>query len=341
MIAPIIPDISQASGWLPLFFLVAMGIAVLSYVVLDGYDLGVGILLHQATDDEKDMMISSIGPFWDANETWLVLGVGLLLVAFPLAHGIILTELYIPVAIMLAGLILRGVSFDFRVKVQSHQKPLWNFLFYLGSLIASIAQGVMIGRHIVGFDAGLLGWLFAFIVGACVPAGYALLGSTWLIMKSEGDLQTKAIRWAKMSLGFTALGIGLISITTPFFSPEIMGKWFSIPNLIYLSPIPIATLLLFILIERTLHKLTLNPHQKIWLPFVASVAIYWLAFFGIAYSLFPYIIVNQMTIWQAAASTESLWLIFWGTVIVLPAILIYTLYSYRVFWGKTVPMSYY
>jgi cytochrome d ubiquinol oxidase subunit II len=341
MIAPIIPDISQASGWLPLFFLVAMGIAVLSYVVLDGYDLGVGILLHQATDDEKDMMISSIGPFWDANETWLVLGVGLLLVAFPLAHGIILTELYIPVAIMLAGLILRGVSFDFRVKVQSHQKPLWNFLFYLGSLIASIAQGVMIGRHIVGFDAGLLGWLFAFIVGACVPAGYALLGSTWLIMKSEGDLQTKAIRWAKMSLGFTALGIGLISITTPFFSPEIMGKWFSMPNLIYLSPIPIATLLLFILIERTLHKLTLNPHQKIWLPFVASVAIYWLAFFGIAYSLFPYIIVNQMTIWQAAASTESLWLIFWGTVIVLPAILIYTLYSYRVFWGKTVPMSYY
>lgn len=341
MIAPIIPDISQASGWLPLFFLVAMGIAVLSYVVLDGYDLGVGILLHQATDDEKDMMISSIGPFWDANETWLVLGVGLLLVAFPLAHGIILTELYIPVAIMLAGLILRGVSFDFRVKVQSHQKPLWNFLFYLGSLIASIAQGVMIGRHIVGFDAGLLGWLFAFIVGACVPAGYALLGSTWLIMKSEGDLQTKAIRWARMSLGFTALGIGLISITTPFFSPEIMGKWFSIPNLIYLSPIPIATLLLFILIERTLHKLTLNPHQKIWLPFVASVAIYWLAFFGIAYSLFPYIIVNQMTIWQAAASTESLWLIFWGTVIVLPAILIYTLYSYRVFWGKTVPMSYY
>lgn len=341
MITPIIPDISQASGWLPLFFLVAMGIAVLSYVVLDGYDLGVGILLNQATDNEKDMMISSIGPFWDANETWLVLGVGLLLVAFPLAHGIILTELYIPVAIMLAGLILRGVSFDFRVKVQSHQKPLWNFLFYLGSLIASIAQGVMIGRHIVGFDAGLLGWLFALIVGACVPAGYALLGSTWLIMKSEGALQIKAIYWAKISLGFTALGIGLISITTPFFSPEIMGKWFSMPNIIYLSPIPLATLLLFIMIERTLSKLTLNPHKKMWLPFVASVAIFWLAFFGIAYSLFPYIIVNQMTIWQAAAATESLWLIFWGAVVVLPAILMYTLYSYRVFWGKTVPISYY
>jgi cytochrome bd ubiquinol oxidase subunit II len=336
-----IPDLSQASGWLPLFFLVAMGIAVLSYVVLDGYDLGVGILLNRATDEEKDMMISSIGPFWDANETWLVLGVGLLLVAFPLAHGIILTELYIPVAIMLAGLILRGVSFDFRVKVQSHQKPLWNFLFYLGSVIASIAQGVMIGRHIVGFDSGLLGWLFALLVGACVPAGYALLGSTWLIMKSEGALQLKAVHWAKVSLGFTALGIGLISIATPFFSPQIMTKWFALPNIIYLAPIPLTTLILFIIIERTLTTLTSNPHQKMWVPFIASVAIYWLSFFGIAYSLFPYIIVDQMTIWQAAAATESLWLIFWGAAIVLPAILLYTFYSYRVFWGKTVPMSYY
>ena len=336
-----IPDLHQASGWLPLFFLVAMGIAVLSYVVLDGYDLGVGILLHRASDEEKDMMISSIGPFWDANETWLVLGVGLLLVAFPLAHGIILTELYIPVAIMLAGLILRGVSFDFRVKVQSHQKPLWNFLFYLGSLIASIAQGVMIGRLIVGFESGLLGWLFALLVGACVPAGYALLGSTWLIMKSEGTLQLKAIRWAKVSLAFTALGIGLISIATPFFSPEIMGKWFALPNIMYLAPIPLTTLILFIIIERTLTSLPANPNRKMWVPFVASVAIYWLSFFGIAYSLFPYIIVDQMTIWQAAAATESLWLIFWGTAIVLPAILLYTFYSYRIFWGKTVQMSYY
>lgn len=336
-----LPDITQASGWLPLFFLVAMGIAVLSYVVLDGYDLGVGILLRQASDEEKDMMISSIGPFWDANETWLVLGIGLLLVAFPLAHGIILTELYIPVSIMLTGLILRGVSFDFRVKVQAHQKPLWNFLFYLGSLIAAIAQGTMIGRHIIGFESGLLGWGFALLVGLCVPAGYALLGSTWLIMKSEGSLQSKAIKWAKISLVFTAIGIGLISIATPLFSPQIMSKWFALPNIIYLFPIPLATLLLFILTDRTLKSLPNNPHEKIWVPFVASVAIYWLAFFGIAFSLFPYIIVNQMTIWQAAASTESLWLIFWGAIIVLPAIIAYTLYSYRIFWGKTVPMSYY
>ena len=149
------PDLAQAVGWLPIFFLGAMGVAMVAYVVLDGYDLGVGILLNSANDAEKDAMISSIGPFWDANETWLVLGVGILLVAFPIAHGIILTNLYLPVAAMLAGLILRGVSFDFRVKAQAHHKPIWNYLFHFGSLIAAMAQGLMIGRYIVGFESGL------------------------------------------------------------------------------------------------------------------------------------------------------------------------------------------
>ena len=157
-------DYTQASIWLPLFFFVAMGFAMLSYVVLDGYDLGIGMLLNRASDHNKDMMIASIGPFWDANETWIVLGVGLLLVAFPLAHGPILTELYLPVAAMLMGLILRGVSFDFRVKVNIEQKPLWNLLFYIGSLIASVSQGIMIGRLIVGFDSGILGWVFSLLV---------------------------------------------------------------------------------------------------------------------------------------------------------------------------------
>lgn len=334
-------DWSQASVWLPLFFLGAMGFAMLSYVVLDGYDLGVGILLNRASDGDKDVMISSIGPFWDANETWLVLGVGILLVAFPLAHGIILTELYLPVAIMLAGLILRGVSFDFRAKVNLAQKPLWNFLFYLGSLITAVAQGVMIGRHIIGFESGLLGWLFAALVGICLPAGYALLGSTWLIMKTEGDLQKRALTWARGSLWLTGLGIALISAATPYFSPEIMNRWFSYPNILWLSPVPIATAILFFMIDRAIQNLRQNPGQSEWVPFAATVAIFWISFFGIAYSLFPYLIVGKMTAWQAAASTESLRVIFWGAIIVLPTILAYTLFSYRIFKGKTQPLSYY
>lgn len=334
-------DWSQASVWLPLFFLGAMGFAMLSYVVLDGYDLGVGILLNRAVDADKDVMISSIGPFWDANETWLVLGVGILLVAFPFAHGIVLTELYLPVAIMLAGLILRGVSFDFRAKVNLAQKPLWNFLFYFGSLVTAVSQGVMIGRHIIGYESGALGWVFAALVGVCLPAGYALLGSTWLIMKTEGSLQLRAISWARASLWLTGLGIALISAATPYFSPEIMSRWFSYPNILWLAPIPLATAILFLITDRALHQLKVNPSQREWLPFTTTVAIFWLSFFGIAYSLFPFLVVDRMTVWQAAASTQSLWVIFWGAIVVLPTILAYTLFSYRIFKGKTQPLSYY
>ncbi len=334
-------DLTQASVWLPLFFFVAMGIAMLSYVVLDGYDLGIGMLLNRAADPEKDIMIASIGPFWDANETWIVLGVGLLLVAFPLAHGLILTELYLPVAVMLLGLILRGVSFDFRVKVNIEQKPLWNFLFYVGSLLASVSQGIMIGRLIVGFESGLLGWLFSILVAICLPAGYILLGSTWLILKTEGTLQKRAFTWAKTSLWLTAFGVALVSLATPYFSPEIMHKWFAWPQIIWLSPVPIATAILFLLTHRFINALENKTSTREWLPFASVVAIFWLSFFGIAYSIFPYVIIGEMTLWQAAAATESLWVIFWGAIVVLPTILGYTLFSYRIFKGKASALTYY
>ncbi len=336
-----IPNLLEPSGWLPLFFLVAMGIAMVAYVVLDGYDLGVGILLNQASEAEKDIMISSIGPFWDANETWLVLGVGVLLIAFPMAHGIILTELYVPVGIMLAGLILRGVSFDFRAKAHLSQKSAWNFLFSFGSFLAAAAQGVMVGREVIGFDSGYLGWVFAFIVALCLPAGYALLGASWLIMKTSGELQRKAVGWARKSLLLTALGIGIISIATPLFSAEIAAKWFTFPNIFFLLPFPALTLTCFILIDLNLLKMQRDKPAPLWVPFALGVGIFVLAFLGIAYSLFPYIVVDKMTIWEAASATESLWVIFWGTIVVLPTIIAYTIYSYKIFWGKTEPLSYY
>ena len=336
-----IPNLSEPSGWLPLFFLVALGIAMVAYVVLDGYDLGVGILLNQASELEKDIMISSIGPFWDANETWLVLGVGVLLIAFPMAHGIILTELYLPVSIMLVGLILRGVSFDFRAKVHLSQKSVWNFLFFFGSLLAAASQGVMVGREVIGFESGYLGWIFSFIVALCLPTGYALLGASWLIMKTSGQLQLKAVGWARKCLFLTALGIGIISVATPFFSSEIAAKWFIFPNVFFLLPFPVLTLACFIIIDLNLLKMQNAKPASVWVPFALSVAIFVLAFLGIAYSMFPYIVVDKMTIWEAASATESLWVIFWGTVVVLPTIIGYTIYSYRIFWGETEPLSYY
>ena len=175
------------NDWLPVVFTGLMGLSMLLYVVLDGYDLGVGMLMPRATPAEKDVMIASIGPFWDANETWLVLGVGILLVAFPKAHGLVLTELYLPVMLMLIGLILRGVAFDFRVKAKAVRKPMWDWLFFTGSTLASATQGWMLGRYISGFGEGWNYPLFAAAIAVALPMAYVLLGATWLIMKTDGS----------------------------------------------------------------------------------------------------------------------------------------------------------
>lgn len=199
---------------LPLVFMALMGAAVLAYVVLDGYDLGVGMLMPAATPEEQSVMVSSIGPFWDANETWLVLGVGILLVAFPAAHGVVLGALYLPVVAMLVGLMFRGVAFEFRMKAQGWHRELWNWLFWAGSFVASFAQGLMLGRYITGFEPGFGYLLFAMVVGASVCGGYVLLGATWLVLKTEGALQAKALAWSRWGLLWVALGVGLVSLAT-------------------------------------------------------------------------------------------------------------------------------
>lgn len=338
------PELTQPGAWLPLVFFVLMGVAMMAYVILDGFDLGVGILLRRADDDQKDTMIASIGPFWDANETWLVLGVGILLVAFPMAHGVILSELYLPVALMLAGLILRGVAFDFRVKARDEHKKAWNMAFYGGSVVATFAQGLMIGLYIVGFDHGLPQVGFAVFTGLSLLAGYALLGATWLIMKAEGDLQQRAIAWARGSLLLCGLGVAAVSIATPLVSQQIFDKWFSFPNILLLAPIPVVTAALFVLTDYILRKLpgllSAGNEAFCWVPFGATVGVFLLAFNGLAYSLFPYLVVDRITIWEAASAPESLMIILAGAAFVLPTIVGYTIYSYRVFWGKARELSY-
>jgi cytochrome d ubiquinol oxidase subunit II len=325
---------------LPLIFLALMGLAMLIYVVLDGYDLGVGILLRRADDAQKDAMIASIGPFWDANETWLVLGVGILLVAFPAAHGVILGGLYLPVAFMLIGLILRGVAFDFRVKAHADHKPLWNRVFYAGSVLAAFSQGFMLGIYILGFDYSFAGLLFAGFIGLSLLAGYSLLGATWLILKSEHTLYERALHWARGSLWLSGLGIAAVSIATPLVSARIFEKWFTLPHLLMLSPIPLLTALLFLACERSLKRLINGEQKCIWIPFVSTVGMFVLGFIGLAYSLFPYLVADRITYLQAASATESLKVMLIGIGITLPAILGYTVYSYRVFWGKTRELSY-
>jgi cytochrome bd ubiquinol oxidase subunit II len=342
-------ELAGQALWLPLIFMALMGLAMLAYVILDGYDLGVGILLPLArTEAERDTMIASIGPFWDANETWLVLGVGLLLVAFPQAHGLILTNLYLPVAFMLAGLILRGVAFDFRVKARAAHKPLWDRAFFAGSLLASLAQGVMLGGVVTGFDHSPLGMTFALLIGAGLAGGYTLLGAGWLLMKTEGALQQRAVRWAHRALWASGAGILAVSLATPLVSPQIFAKWFSFPNVFALAPIPLMTATIFGLLLVFLARLRQDARQGneqglarwAWAPFTGAVGLFLLAFFGLAYSLFPYLVLDRLTIWEAASAPESLRIILWGVLIVLPTIIAYTVWAYRVFWGKAQALSY-
>lgn len=326
--------------FLPLLFMGVMGLALMIYVVLDGYDLGVGILLPLATDEEKDIMVASIGPFWDANETWLVLGIGVLLIAFPLAHGIVLSALYLPVAVMLLGLTLRGVSFDFRVKARSGQKATWNWLFAIGSMLAAMAQGWMLGSYLTGFDYGVWSLLFSAGIALTLPTAYAMLGAGWLIMKTWDGLQLKAVRWARAVLWPMGVALVGISLATPVISQTVFDKWFSMPQFIGLLPIPVACAAAFFAAFHVISKPKVVAAGYGWIVFAATVLIFVLAALGLAYSLYPYIVIDRLTVWQAAAATQSLVVILIGTSISLPAILIYTAFMYRVFWGRAQALSY-
>ncbi|MFG5380559.1 cytochrome d ubiquinol oxidase subunit II [Yoonia sp. R2-816] len=326
--------------WLPFVFAALMGVSILIYVVLDGFDLGVGVLFPFADDEEKDRMIASIGPFWDANETWLVLAVGLLLVAFPAAHGDILTALYLPVAIMLIGLILRGVAFEFRAKAPAPHKDAWNNAFFAGSLMTSLSQGFMLGMYIMGLEWSWMNAGFGVLTAIFLTVGYSFIGATWVIHKTDEHLQRKAVDWAKGGIWGLVLGIGAISLATPFVSERIFDKWFSWPSFLYLSPLPIISGLLVVWLWWMLRRMPFYQDRRSWLPFAAATALWVMAFGGMAYSFYPYVVPEQLTIYEAASAPESLFIILIGTCIVLPTILGYTILAYTIFRGKATELRY-
>jgi cytochrome d ubiquinol oxidase subunit II len=328
------------SIWLPFVFAGLMGLSILIYVVLDGFDLGVGVLFPFATDAEKDKMVASIGPFWDANETWLVLAVGLLLVAFPQAHGAILTALYLPVAIMLIGLILRGVAFEFRAKAPAPYKRAWNNAFFAGSLMTSLSQGFMLGMYVMGLEWTLPHVGFALLTAVFLTVGYSFIGATWVIHKTEKVLQFKAIDWAKGGIWGLVLGIGAISAATPLVSDRIFDKWFSWPEALLLSPLPILSGLLVVALWVMLRRMPFAADGFSWMPFAAATALWAMAFGGMAYSFYPYVVPEKLTIYEAASAPESLFIILLGTLVVLPTILAYTVLSYTIFRGKATELRY-
>lgn len=329
------------SHWidLPLVWGLLIATAVFLYVFLDGFDLGIGILFPFAPSHQcRDAMINSIAPFWDGNETWLVLGGGGLFAAFPLAYAVLFPAFYIPLILMLMGLILRGVAFEFRFKASTF-RAVWDYAFHFGSLTAAFCQGLVLGGFVQGvhvsgrnFAGGAFDWAtgFSVMTGIAVVFGYALLGSTWLIMKTAGITQQWSRRVAAYVLAIVGIFMVLVSITVPFLNTQIKAFWFSLPHFFYLLPIPLLTGLVFLLLWRDLYKA-----QHEYRPFFASIAIFLLAYLGLSLSIYPWIVPFNFTLWQAAAATPSLSLLLVGIAITLPVILAYTGYCYYIFRGKT------
>ena len=326
---------------LPIIFAGLMALSIIVYAILDGYDLGVGILLPLKNDHQADQMIASIGPFWDANETWLVLAVGLLLIAFPTAHNVILKALYIPSAIMLVGLILRGVAFDFRAKVAQVNKQRWNQIFKLGSLIASSSQGYMLGSFVMGFEESINAYIFSIMSALGVTCAYALIGSTWLILKTTDDLQLRAIEWAKLMGKISFVGILAVCIVNPLINQFVFERWTTAPFAYFMAIVPFVCFTLLFIGNKVLKQLPLKDDSGCWLPFLITVVVYVFCFCGLAFSFYPYVVPGEITIWEAASAPESLRFILYGALVVIPCILLYTIFSYRVFWGKVEDLRYY
>jgi len=323
--------------FVPMWTLI-VGLAVFFYVLLDGFDLGVGILYNFTdTTADRNLLMNSIAPIWDGNETWLVLGGLGLLAAFPLAFAIILPAVYFPILVMLLALIFRGVAFEFRFRDTEH-RTFWDHAFGYGSAIATFAQGVVLGAFIQGFQVEGRHFtggsfdcftLFSLFTGVALLFGYSLLGAGWLILKTEGALQAASRRHARLCFLGTVAAVGIVSLWTPLMDADIAGRWFSWPNIAFVSPVPVLTAVLAILEWRAI-----ADSRSELRPFLYAVLLFSLSYLGIAISLFPMIVPHHYDLWQAASSPDTQIFLGVGTLFLLPIILVYTGWSYWVFRGK-------
>ncbi len=311
--------------------------AVFMYVVMDGFDLGIGILFPTfERGEERSQAMNAIAPVWDGNETWLVLGGGGLMAAFPLAYAIILPATYPLIIAMLLGLIFRGVAFEFRWRDPRHER-FWDFAFFAGSLVAALSQGMILGALLQGiavdgraYAGGWLDWLspYSLLTGAGVVAGYALLGSTFLAMKVTGRAEDHAYRLATRAGLATLLLMAAVSLATPFLVSQYWDRWFLMPNFLFASQVPLLTAICFFVLYRSLRK------RRTYLPFLMALALFALGMVGLGISMWPYVVPDSVTIWDAAAPMRSQMFMLVGTVIIIPVILAYTGWAYWVFRGK-------
>ncbi len=324
---------------LPLIWYVLIATAIFLYILLDGFDLGVGILFPFAPSDRcRDRMMNSIAPFWDGNETWLVLGGGGLFAAFPLAYAILMPAFYVPIILMLLGLIFRGVAFEFRFKAAGRSRRIWDYAFHFGSLTATFMQGMVLGTFVHGikvsgrqFAGGPLDWLswFSVMTGVALVCGYALLGATWVIMKTDHETQDWARKCAGYVLAYVGFFMALVSICMPLMNPDIWKLWFSLPNFFILQPLPLLSIVFFVMLWRDLH------HGREYRPFFLSIGIFLMNYAGLGISTWPWLVPFEVSFRQAAAAPESQSLLLVGTVVLLPLVLVYTGFCFYIFRGKS------
>jgi cytochrome d ubiquinol oxidase subunit II len=327
---------------LPVLWAFIIAFAVFVYVVMDGFDLGLGMLFPLFPKKaDRDVMMNTVAPVWDGNETWLVLGGGGLMAAFPLAYAVLMPALYTPMIAMLIGLIFRGVAFEFRWRTQ-RERNLWDIAFAAGSLLAAMAQGVALGAILQGiqvagrhYGGGWWDWLtpFSILTGLSVVVGYALLGATWLVMKTEGELRDEAYRLSWWLLFAMIAAMGAVSLATPFLHMEYANRWFKWPNIVLTAPVPIAVAGVTLLLLRSLAS------KQDYRPFFLTLALFGLSYAGLGISMWPYIVPRSITIWEAASPENSQIFMLFGVAILIPMILGYTAWAYYVFRGKVKPES--
>jgi cytochrome d ubiquinol oxidase subunit II len=315
--------------------------AVFVYVVMDGFDLGLGILFPLFPEKaDRDVIMNTVAPVWDGNETWLVLGGGGLMAAFPLAYAVLMPALYSPIVAMLIGLVFRGVAFEFRWRTTQSGRNRWDLAFAGGSLVAALAQGIALGAvlqgvHVEGrhYAGGWWDWLtpFSILTGLAIVIGYSLLGATWLVMKTEGELRDRAYHLSWRLMAAMLCAIAAVSIATPFLHVQYTERWFSWPNIVLTAPVPIAVAAVAVLLMRSL------ANKDDYRPFLLSLALFALSYAGLGISMYPYIVPQSITIWQAASPVSSQLFMLFGVAILIPLILGYTGWAYWVFRGKVKP----
>ncbi|OZI52544.1 cytochrome d ubiquinol oxidase subunit II [Bordetella genomosp. 4] len=320
--------------WIPLVFMGLLFLLIIGGVVLDGFDIGVGMLLPVAPVDERGRMMALLSPWRDANEFWPLLGIGLFAAAFPLAWGVIFGKLYGPLALMAMGMMLRSVSFEFRIRARAELKSRWVFGFWLGSLATAFGQGLILGRIATGYqtEAGY-GW-FSVVMGLCVVAAYVLLGAAWLVMRVDGDLQRRAARWGRHAIRWTAVGMVAASVMLGLANAGIFYKWSNPGGFATVAGVWAIMLLCFSGAEMLLARVPREDSPYQWLPFVLCIVLYWLMLAGLGYSLFPYLILDDMTLWDGTASIESMRLVLSAAVVGVPVVLVFNLWAYRSVFGK-------